>query len=83
MLIARYEPVDMFESLHVLPECPADIRALMIDPLLSALDEVMDDAKLQLLVWNDWGTRRPHCLEMGHPSTPVEVLLRLQAVRRL
>jgi IS5 family transposase len=83
MLIARYKPIDMFESLHLLPECPADIRALMIDPLLSALDEVMDDAKLQLLAWNDWVKRRPHCLEMGHPSTPVEALLRLQAVRRL
>jgi IS5 family transposase len=83
MLIARYKPVDMFESLHLLPECPADIRALMMDPLLSGLDQVLDDAKLQLLVWNDWSTRRPHCLETGHPSTPVEALLRLQAVRRL
>ena len=83
MLIARYEPVDMFESLHLLPECPADIRELMVDPLLSALDEVLDDAKLQVLVWNDWVTRRPHCLETGHPSTAVEALLRLQAVRRL
>jgi IS5 family transposase len=83
MLIARYKPVDMFESLHLVPECPADIRALMMDPLLSALDQVLDDAKLQLLVWNDWSTRRPQCLETGHPSTPVEALLRLQAVRRL
>ena len=72
MLIARYKPVDMFKSLHLLPECPADIRGLMMDPLLFVLDQVLDDAKLRLLVWNDWGTRRPHCLETGHPSMPVE-----------
>jgi IS5 family transposase len=83
MLIGRYPPVDLFESLPLLPDCPVEIRALMMDPLLSALDDVLDDAKLQLLAWNDWSQRRPHCLETGHPSTPVEALLRLQAVRRL
>lgn len=82
MLILRYAPVDLFQLVHRLPDL-ADSSDLAMDPLLSALDQVLDDDRLVLLAWNDWVTRRPHCLETGRHSTPVEALIRLQAVRRL
>jgi IS5 family transposase len=83
MLILRYAPVDMFEPLRLFPDVYVDISDFTMDPLLSALDKVMEDERLLLLAWNDWVTRRPNCLKTGRPSTPVEALLRLQAVRRL
>jgi IS5 family transposase len=83
MLILRYAAVDMFEPLQLFPDIYVDLSDFSMDPLLSALDKVMDDERLVLLAWNDWVTRRPQCLQTGRRSTPVEALLRLQAVRRL
>jgi len=83
MLILRYEPVDMFKPLRAFTGVYVDISDFAMDSVLSAMDQVLDDAKLLLLAWNDWATRRPHCLETGRRSTPVEALLRLQGVRRL
>jgi len=83
MLILRYPRVDMFEPLRLFPNIYVDVSDFVMDPILSALDKVMDDERLLLLAWNDWVTRRPNCLKTGRRSTPVEALLRLQAVRRL
>lgn len=83
MLILRYPAVDMFEPLRLFPNIYVDLADVAMDPLLSVMDQVLDDERLLLLAWNDWATRRPHCLQTGRPSTPVEALLRLQAVRRL
>jgi IS5 family transposase len=83
MLILRYRRVDLFEPLRLFPNIYVDVCDFGMDPILSALDQVMDDERLLLLVWNDWVTRRPNCLKTGRRSTPVEALLRLQAVRRL
>ena len=83
MLILRYPRVDMFEPLRLFPDVYVDVSDFAMDPILSALDKVMDDERLQLLAWNDWITRRPNCLQTGRRSTPVEALLRLHAVRRL
>lgn len=83
MLILRYPAVDMFAPLHQFPGIYVDISDFAMDPLLSALDKIMDDERLLLLAWHDWVKRRPNCLKTGRPSTPVEALLRLQAVRRL
>jgi hypothetical protein len=83
MLILRYPAVDMFEPLPQFPDIYVDYSDFAMDPILSALDKVMDDERLLLLAWNDWATRRPNCLQTGRRSTPVEALLRLQAVRRL
>jgi len=82
MLILKYAPVDMLADLCAIPDLVID-RSEFSDPLLSTLDRMMDDEKLVLLAWNDYVTRRPHCLTTGRPSTPVEASLRLQAVRRL
>ncbi len=83
MLILRYLAVDMFEPLRQFPDIYVDYSDFAMDPILTALDKVMDDERLLLLAWNDWATRRPNCLQTGRRSTPVEALLRLQAVRRL
>jgi len=83
MLILRYPPVDLFEPLQLFPDIYVNISDFAMDPILSALDKVMDDERLLLLAWNDWVTRRANCLKTGRRSTPVEALLRLQAVRRL
>ena len=82
MLILRYPRVDLFEPLLLFPDVYVDVSDFAMDPILSALDKVMDDERLLLLAWNDWITRRPNCLQTGRRSTPVEALLRLQAVRR-
>ena len=63
MLIMRYPRVDMFEPLQVFPEVYVDVSDFAMDPILSALDKVMEDERLLLLAWNDWITRRPNCLK--------------------
>lgn len=83
MLRLRYLPVDMFKPLQAFPTIYVDVSDFTMDPLLSALDKVLDDEKIVLLAWNDYATRRPNCLKTGRPSTPVEASIRLQAVRRL
>jgi IS5 family transposase len=83
MLTLRYPRVDLFEPLRLFPNIYVDISNFAMDPILSVLDRVMDDEQLLLLAWNDWVTRRSNCLKTGRRSTPVEALLRLQAVRRL
>jgi IS5 family transposase len=83
MLILRYPAVDLFAPLQQFPDIYVDLSDFTMDPLLAAMDQVMDDERLLLLAWNDWVRRRPNCLKTGRPSTPVEALLRLQAVRRL
>jgi IS5 family transposase len=83
MLTLRYSRVDLFEPLRLFPNIYVDIADFAMDPILCVLDRVMDDERLLLLVWNDWVTRRSNCLKTGRRSTPVEALLRLQAVRRL
>jgi IS5 family transposase len=79
----RYAPVDLFKPLQAFPNVYVDVADFAMDPILYALDKVMDDEKIVLLAWNDYATRRPNCLKTGRPSTPVEVSLRLQTVRRL
>jgi IS5 family transposase len=83
MLIMAYPRVDMFKPLRVFPDIYVNLADLTMDPLLVAIDQVLDDEKLVLIVWNSYVKRRPHCLTTGRRSTPVEVLIRLQAVRRL
>ncbi len=83
MLRLRYPAVDMFAPLPQFPDIYSDLSDFSMDPLLAALDKIMDDEQLLLLAWNDWVKCRPNCLQTGRPSTPVEALLRLQAVRRL
>jgi IS5 family transposase len=51
--------------------------------VLARLDELLDDDTLFQAVRRDLARRRPRTGEIGRPSTPVEVTLRLLFVRRL
>ena len=75
MLRDRYMPVDLFAL--------APALALQFEPVLARLDQLLEDDALFGAVKRDLARRRPHTLETGRPSTPVEVLLRLLIVRRL
>ena len=75
MLRDRYPAVDLFAL--------APALTLRFEPVLARLDALLDDDVLFRAVRDDLARRRPHTLETGRPSTPVEVLLRLLIVRRL
>lgn len=75
MLRDRYAPVDLFAL--------APALALQFEPVLARLDQLLEDDVLFQAVKRDLARRRPHTLQTGRPSTPVEVLLRLLIVRRL
>ncbi len=75
MLRDCYPAVDLFAL--------APALALQFEPVLAQLDRLLEDDTLFQAIKTDLGRRRPHTLETGRPSTPVEVLLRLLVVRRL
>src|SRR5438552_15607426 len=75
MLRDCYPAVDLFAL--------APALTLQFEPVLAQLDRLLEDDTLFQAVKTDLGRRRPHTLETGRPSTPVEVLLRLLVVRRL
>lgn len=75
MLRDRYEPVDLLAQL------PVD--NLRFDPVLAALDRLLDDDPLFQAVKADLSRRRPHTRTRGRYSTPVEVILRMLVVMRL
>src|SRR5438876_3110834 len=57
--------------------------AQRIDPVLKALDQLLEDDALYQQVRADFGKRHQHTLVHGRHSTPVEVLLRLLIVKHL
>src|ERR671939_126704 len=75
MLRDRYPAVDLFAL--------APALALEFEPVLAQLDRLLEDDTLFQAVKRDLARRRPHTLQTGRPSTPVEVILRLLIVRRL
>ena len=75
MLRDRYPAVDLFALVPAL--------TLEFEPVLARLDQLLDDDEVFQAVKADLARRRPHTLETGRPSTPIEVVLRLLIVRRL
>ena len=75
MLRDRYAPVDLFALVPAL--------ALRFEPELAELDRLLEDDQLFQQVKADLARRRPHTLQTGRPSTPVEVILRLLVVQHL
>jgi IS5 family transposase len=63
----------------------ADILKLTntMDPVLAQIDQLLDDEELYQLIRQDLAQRYPHTEQTGRNSTPVEVTLRMLAVRRL
>jgi IS5 family transposase len=57
--------------------------AIKIDPELAEIDHVLDDDELFQLSKADLSRNRPQTLYTGRNSTPVEVIMRMLAVKRL
>ena len=76
MLRDRYEPDPRFWAI-------IEYLAIDMEPELAQIDKVVEDDELFQLIKNDLAQRHPHTLETGRNSTPVEVGLRMLAVKRL
>src|SRR5437868_8445648 len=75
MLRDRYDPINLFDLVPAL--------SLELDPVLTQLDQLLDDDTLFQLVKADLARRHPRTLIDGRPATPVEVILRMLVVKHL
>jgi IS5 family transposase len=75
MLQDRYETDKIFEDILKLTN--------QMDPILAEIDRLLDDEELYQLIRNDLAKRFPQTEVTGRNSTPVEVILRMLAVKRL
>jgi IS5 family transposase len=75
MLLDRYETDKFFEHILKLTH--------EMDPVLAQIDQLLDDDELYQLIRNDLARRFPKTEVTGRNSTPVEVVLRMLAVKRL
>jgi IS5 family transposase len=75
MLRDRYDPMDLFTLVPAL--------SLAMDPILTQLDQLLEDDALFQRVKADLRRRPPHTATRGRPSTPVEVILRRLVIKRL
>ena len=58
-------------------------QALKMDPELAVIDRILEDEELYQLIKADLAKHRPKTLLTGRKSTPVEVIIRMLAVKRL
>ena len=75
MLQDRYETDKLFERIIQLTH--------EMDPVLGQIDRILDDEALYQSIRNDLALRFPQTEQTGRNSTPVEVILRMLAVKRL
>jgi IS5 family transposase len=75
MLQDRYETDKLFDNILNLTH--------EMDPVLAQIDQLLDDEALYQLIRNDLAKRFPQTEQTGRNSTPVEVILRSLAVKRL
>ena len=75
MLQDRYETDKFFDNILTLTN--------EMDPVLAQIDRLLEDEALYQLIRNDLAKRYPQTEQTGRNSTPVEVILRMLAVRRL
>lgn len=75
MLIDRHEADNIFERIPGL--------TIKMSPELAAIDNVLDDDILFCMIRDDLAQRHPKTLSAGRKSTPVEVILRMLAVKHL
>jgi transposase, IS5 family len=54
-----------------------------MDPVLAKIDQLLEDEELYQLIRNDLAKRFPRTEQTGRNSTPVEVILRMLAIKRL
>ena len=75
MLIDKHEADNIFERIPGL--------TIKMSPELTAIDNVLDDDGLFCMIRDDLAQRYPKTLTAGRKSTPVEVILRMLAVKHL
>ena len=75
MLIDKHEADNIFERIPGL--------TIKMSPELTAIDNVLDDDGLFCMIRDDLAQRYPKTLTAGRKSTPVEVILRMLAVKQL
>jgi IS5 family transposase len=75
MLQDRYETDKLFERILKLTS--------QMDPILAQIDQLLEDEELYQLIRQDLAKRFPMTEQTGRNSTPVEVVLRILAVKRL
>jgi IS5 family transposase len=76
MLRDKYQPDLFFLSI-------VQQLAIEMDPELVEIDRILEDDQLFQLLKHDLSKHRPKTLETGRNSTPVEVIGRMLAVKRL
>jgi IS5 family transposase len=75
MLIDKHKADNIFRRVPGL--------TIKMNPELAAIDKVLDDDELVCLVRTDLACRHPQTESRGRKSTPVEVILRMLAVKHL
>ena len=75
MVQDRYETDKLFESILILTN--------QMDPVLAQIDQLLEDEALYQLIRKDLAKRYPQTEQTGRSSTPVEVIMRKLAVKRL
>jgi transposase, IS5 family len=75
MLQDRYEIDKFFEDILKLTN--------QMDPVLAKIDQLLEDEELYQLIRKDLAKRFPRTEQTGRNSTPVEVILRMLAIKRL
>jgi IS5 family transposase len=75
MLQDRHETDKVFDNILKLTN--------QMDPVLAKIDQLLEDEALYQLIRKDLAKRYPQTEQTGRNSTPVEVILRMLAVKRL
>jgi IS5 family transposase len=73
--------IDKHEADNILKRIPG--LTIKMSPELTAIDQVLDDDELFCMIRDDLGQRYPKTLTAGRKSTPVEVVLRMLAIKHL
>jgi transposase, IS5 family len=75
----------MLQDRHDIDKFFEDILKLtnQMDPVLAKIDRLLEDEELYQLIRNDLAKRFPMTEQTGRNSTPVEVILRMLATKRL
>ena len=73
--------IDKHEADNILKRIPG--LTIKMSPELATIDQVLDDDELFCMIRDDLGQRYPNTLTAGRKSTPVEVILRMLAIKHL
>ncbi len=73
--------IDKHEADNILNRIPG--LTIKMSPELAAVDQVLDDDELFCMIRDDLAQRYPNTMTAGRKSTPVEVVLRMLAIKHL